>query len=196
MVASPNYVIGVNDADQSTFPAPVDVPPGSTAIEDVMTDYFDSSDQPWIDSAFDGRVDYWEFIRAGIPASGLFTGAEAVMTADEAALFGGVAGAPYDPNYHKPGDDITNVSLEALGITVPAIAYVTAVLADDTWTVNGALRPTATTLQLTRREGRPRRQAGAGRGDGRGRDRRGPCEFRRGSLAFSAAARCTTGRRA
>ena len=37
MVGSPNYIIGVYDADQSTYPAPVDVPEGSEATEDVLT---------------------------------------------------------------------------------------------------------------------------------------------------------------
>lgn len=38
MVASPNYIFMVYDADQSTFAAPVPVPPGSEAIEKVVRD--------------------------------------------------------------------------------------------------------------------------------------------------------------
>ncbi|MFC5822465.1 hypothetical protein [Nonomuraea insulae] len=49
---------------------------------------------------FDGRSDYGPFIATGVP-SGLFTGAEGVKTAEEAALFGGTAGQPYDPCYHQ-----------------------------------------------------------------------------------------------
>ena len=36
MVGSPNYVFMTQDADQSSFTAPVVVPPGSTAIEDLL----------------------------------------------------------------------------------------------------------------------------------------------------------------
>ena len=36
MVGSPNYIFMVYDADQSTFEAPVAIPPGSTAIEDRL----------------------------------------------------------------------------------------------------------------------------------------------------------------
>ena len=35
MVGSPNYIFMVYDADESTFEAPVTIPPGSTAIEDL-----------------------------------------------------------------------------------------------------------------------------------------------------------------
>ena len=72
MVASPNHIIGVYDADQSTYPAPVDVPPGSPETEDVFTDYFDQVGQPWVDTEFSGRSDYQAFIDNGVPASGLF----------------------------------------------------------------------------------------------------------------------------
>ena len=98
------------DADQSTYPAPEDVPEGSEATEDVLTDWFDSTGQPWIDTAFDGRSDYHAFILNGVPASGLFTGADDIKTDEEVALFGGTAGITHDPNYHSAGDDLANVN--------------------------------------------------------------------------------------
>jgi Zn-dependent M28 family amino/carboxypeptidase len=110
MVGSPNYIIGVYDADQSTYPAPVDVPPGSEATEDVLTDWFDSIGQPWVDTEFSGRSDYQAFILNGVPASGLFTGADDVKTDEEVALFGGTAGITHDPNYHSAGDNLSNVN--------------------------------------------------------------------------------------
>ena len=103
MVGSPNYIIGVYDADESTYPAPVDVPEGSEATEDVLTSWFDSIGQPWVDTEFSGRSDYQAFILNGVPASGLFTGADDVKTAEEVALFGGTAGITHDPNYHSVG---------------------------------------------------------------------------------------------
>src|SRR5699024_5937646 len=101
MVGSPNYIIGVYDADESTYPAPVEIPEGSAATDDVLTDYFDSTDQPWVDTEFSGRSDYQAFIVNDIPASGLFTGADGTKTPAEVELFGGTAGIIYDPNYHS-----------------------------------------------------------------------------------------------
>ncbi|QGQ18119.1 M20/M25/M40 family metallo-hydrolase [Cellulomonas sp. JZ18] len=141
MVGSPNYVIGVYDADQSTYEAPVEVPPGSAETEDVLTGYFDRIGQPWVDTEFSGRSDYQEFILRGVPASGLFTGADDIKTEEEVALFGGTAGIPHDPNYHSPQDDITNVDHDALRIMTRAIAYATYSLAQDTSAINGVSGP-------------------------------------------------------
>ena len=41
------------------------------------------------------------FLEIGIPAGGLFSGAEEVKTEEEAAIWGGTAGVAYDVNYHK-----------------------------------------------------------------------------------------------
>ncbi|MCW2697117.1 MAG: family metallo-hydrolase [Modestobacter sp.] len=131
MIGSPNHVLGVYDADQSTHVAPVAVPPGSEALEQVFTDYFDGTAQPWVDSEFSGRSDYQGFIVAGIPAGGLFTGADEVKTEEQVALFGGTAGIAQDPNYHRPGDDLANVDRQALTTTSRAIAFATMSLADD-----------------------------------------------------------------
>jgi Zn-dependent M28 family amino/carboxypeptidase len=141
MIASPNYIIGVYDADESPYTAPVPVPPGSPETEDVFTDYFDSIDQPWVDTEFSGRSDYQAFILAGVPASGLFTGADGVKTAEQVELFGGQEGVIYDPNYHTPEDDITNVDVEALEIMSKAIAHATITLAYDTSAINGKAAP-------------------------------------------------------
>ncbi|MBO0983441.1 M20/M25/M40 family metallo-hydrolase [Rathayibacter sp. SD072] len=142
MVASPNYVISVYDANESTYEAPVEVPAGSIATEKAFTDYFDSIGQPWIDTAFDGRSDYDGFISVGIPSSGVFTGADDIKTEEEAALFGGTVGIPHDPNYHSEGDDLANINQEALGITSKAIAYVTASFAEDTSAIDEEKNPT------------------------------------------------------
>ena len=131
MIGSPNYIIGVYDADQSTYEAPVAVPAGSESLEQVFTDYFDRKRQPWVDTEFSGRSDYQAFIEAGIPASGLFTGADDVKTEEEVALFGGTAGITHDPNYHSAADDLSNVDRRALAINVKAIAYATWSLAQD-----------------------------------------------------------------
>ena len=67
-------------------------PPGSGAIEKIFTDYFASQGLASEPTAFDGRSDYGPFIAVGIPAGGLFSGAEGIKTAEQAAIYGGTAG--------------------------------------------------------------------------------------------------------
>ena len=137
MVGSTNYIIGVYDADESTYEAPVEVPEGSVAAEKAFTDYFDAIGQPWVDTEFSGRSDYQAFIENGVPASGLFTGADGSKTEEEVALFGGTAGIAYDPNYHTPQDDISNVDPKALDVNGRAIGAVVRDLARSTEAING-----------------------------------------------------------
>ena len=49
---------------------------------------------------FDGRSDYVGFTNLGIPAGGIFAGAEAPKTAAQEARYGGAAGEQLDPCYH------------------------------------------------------------------------------------------------
>ena len=115
MVGSPNFVRFVYDGDLSDSPPlPGGAPEGSAAIETLFLDYFASQGLATEPTAFDGRSDYGPFIEAGIPAGGLFTGAEGIKTAEQAAIYGGVAGEQYDPCYHLSCDDIDNLSLTAL----------------------------------------------------------------------------------
>ena len=101
MVGSPNYIFMVYDADQSTLaPESVPIPPGSEAIEDVYESYYTLIGEPYDDTEFSGRSDYEAFILAGIPSSGLFTGAEVVKTEEQEAIWGGTAGEQFDPCYH------------------------------------------------------------------------------------------------
>lgn len=120
MVASPNYALKVYDGDGSAFNQTG--PTGSANIEHLFEDYFSSRRMPSEPTAFDGRSDYLAFIQNGIPAGGLFTGAENIKTADEVDKFGGKAGVAYDPNYHGAGDDMSNLSHEAFLINAKAIA--------------------------------------------------------------------------
>lgn len=59
----------------------------------------------------------------GIPAGGLFTGAEGVKTERQAAIYGGTAGVAYDPNYHGAGDELSNVNSTALDQMSDAAAH-------------------------------------------------------------------------
>jgi Zn-dependent M28 family amino/carboxypeptidase len=74
MIGSPNYIQTVYDSDESGFEAPVPVPPGSIAIEDLFESFYTLSNEPYDDAEFSGRSDYQAFINNGIPAGGLFTG--------------------------------------------------------------------------------------------------------------------------
>ncbi|WP_433830334.1 M28 family metallopeptidase [Actinoplanes sp. CA-015351] len=137
MVGSPNYIFQVYDADESSFPAPVVVPPGSTAIEDLYESYYTWKGQPYDDAEFSGRSDYQAFIEAGIPSGGLFTGAEVVKTEEQQAIWGGVAGESFDPCYHIACDDIGNLDYKALEINSDLIAFAQLTFAFSTESVNG-----------------------------------------------------------
>ena len=115
MVASPNYIFMVYDGDESGFPAPVVVPDGSIAIEKLFESYYTWAGEPYDDAEFSGRSDYQAFIQNGIPAGGLFTGAEVPKTAEQAAIWGGTAGAQYDPCYHLACDTIDNLVAQGAG---------------------------------------------------------------------------------
>ena len=140
MVGSPNFVYGVYDADESTFDQPDGfIPDGSAALEDLFEAYYSVNDVPYDDSAFSGRSDYAAFIQVGIPASGLFTGAEELKTAEQAAIWGGTIGEQFDQCYHAACDSIENVSFEAVEVNVDAIMYSIYNLAASTETVNGVV---------------------------------------------------------
>ena len=135
MVGSTNFVRFVYDGDGSAFG--VDGPSGSGRIEDVFVDYFASQGLATEPTEFDGRSDYDAFINAGIPAGGLFTGAEGIKTAAQAAVYGGTAGVAYDPCYHQACDTIANLSSTALDQMSDAIAHSTLVFALTKSSVSG-----------------------------------------------------------
>jgi Zn-dependent M28 family amino/carboxypeptidase len=121
MVGSPNFVRFVYDGDGSDTATAG--PPGSAAIEKVFTDYFAGQNLASAPTAFDGRSDYGPFIAVGIPAGGLFTGAEGVKTPEQAAIYGGTAGVAYDHCYHQACDTFDNVSLTGLDQMSDAAAH-------------------------------------------------------------------------
>ncbi len=127
MVGSPNYVRFVYDGDGD--PTGIEGPPGSAQIEDIFTSYFASQGLASEPTEFSGRSDYGPFIEAGIPAGGLFSGAEGVKTEEQAAIYGGTAGEPYDACYHEACDDITNLNTNALSELSDAAAHAVLTLA-------------------------------------------------------------------
>lgn len=122
MIASPNFILGVFDADGSKFGQKA--PKGSNTVEKQFQMFFQAMGTQSTEVEFSGRTDYAAFADVGIPVGGLFTGAEAIKTEDEAKIYGGQAGVAYDPNYHSPNDNLANISIDALEINTDAIAFV------------------------------------------------------------------------
>ena len=112
MIASPNFARLVYDGDGSTFGSENSGPPGSGTIERVLTDYWAQRGMVSEPIPFDGRSDYVGFINRGIPAGGVFAGAEAPKTAAQVAKYGGVQGEQLDPCYHEACDTYSTVTTQ------------------------------------------------------------------------------------
>ncbi len=137
MIGSPNHVFFIYDGDDSDAVGAGPGPAGSDKIEKVFESFYTSRGLPFKGTDFSGRSDYGPFIAAGIPAGGLFTGAEGIKTAAEASLWGGMAGAPYDPCYHQACDTYSNINLSALDVNSDAVAYSVLQFAMNTQAING-----------------------------------------------------------
>ena len=117
MLASPNFVRFVYDGNtDETDPPPGGAPAGSDKIERVFLNYFEDKGLETEPTAFDGRSDYGPFIAQGIPAGGLFSGAEVHKTAEQVATYGGVADQQYDPCYHDVCDTYEGVTVFPPGL--------------------------------------------------------------------------------
>ena len=141
MIASPNPGYFTIDGDQSEAPDPSmeapRIPEGSAGIERTLVAYLKSAGKSPEDIQFEGRSDFSSFTLAGVAAGGLFTGAEEKMTPEQAERWGGEAGEPFDPNYHKESDTIDNVNQTALEINGRGAAYAVALYAQDQSGRNG-----------------------------------------------------------
>jgi Zn-dependent M28 family amino/carboxypeptidase len=135
MIGSPNFVRFVYDGDGSAFGT--SGPSGSATVEDVFNDYFASQGLQTEPTEFDGRSDYEAFINAGIPAGGLFSGAEDIKTTREATIYDGTAGTAYDACYHQACDDINNLNATALDQLADGAAHATLAFAQTTSAVSG-----------------------------------------------------------
>lgn len=136
MIGSPNHVFFIYDGDDSDGTGEGPGPGGSAQIEKVFESYYMQRGVPFKGTDFDGRSDYRAFIQNLIPAGGLFTGAEGIKTAEEAALWGGTAGTAYDPCYHQACDTYANNNDMALDINADAVAYATLLFSMNTSSVN------------------------------------------------------------
>ena len=86
MVGSPNHVFFIYDGDDSDAEGAGPGPGGSAEIEKTFEAFFKQRGVPFKGTDFSGRSDYGPFIANLIPAGGLFTGAEGIKTAAEAAI--------------------------------------------------------------------------------------------------------------
>jgi len=136
MIGSPNHVFFIYDGDDSDGVGAGPGPEGSAQIEQTFELYYSMLGWPFKGTDFSGRSDYGPFIAAGIPAGGLFTGAEGIKTPEEVGLWGGTAGDQYDPCYHLACDTFDNINLNALDVNSDAVAYATLQYAMNTSEVN------------------------------------------------------------
>jgi Zn-dependent M28 family amino/carboxypeptidase len=141
MLGSPNPGYFSYDGDQSAPPNPREsvprVPEGSAGIDRTFIAYLKGAGKTGQDTSFEGRSDYDGFTRAGVPAGGLFSGAEDNMTAEQAKLWGGKADEPFDPNYHKKTDTLDHIDRTSLGIQGAGVAYSVGIYAQDQSGRNG-----------------------------------------------------------
>ncbi|HZB50432.1 MAG TPA: M28 family peptidase [Mycobacteriales bacterium] len=137
MVGSPNAGYFVYDGDNSDGVGAGPGPAGSAAIESTIIAGFTARGVPTRGTDFDGRSDYGPFISAGIPAGGTFTGAEGIKTSTQAQLWGGTAGAAFDPCYHRACDTSANINDTALDRNADVIA-------EAVWALSAAPPPSTT----------------------------------------------------
>ncbi|OLF16084.1 M28 family metallopeptidase [Actinophytocola xanthii] len=114
MIASPNGGYFVYSSSGQ--------PEGSAAFERLLNGHFADAGIETEPVDLAGRSDHAPFADAGIPTGGVFTGAEGTKTPEQARKWGGTAGKPFDPCYHRACDTTANIDPELLGRTTAALA--------------------------------------------------------------------------
>ncbi|UGT96120.1 M28 family peptidase [Mycobacterium intracellulare] len=141
MLGSPNAGFFTDDGDQSGPPGPgvfaADVPEGSAGIERTLAGYLNLAGKRPADMPLNSRADYHPFMVAGVPIGGLTTGSSQTKTTVQARLWGGQAGAPFDPNFQSPRDTVDNINREALGIVGSGVGFAVGSYAESIGGVNG-----------------------------------------------------------
>jgi len=122
MLGSPNFFYGIYNGSGA---AP-DIREKCVIIQREFERYMRTNGKPYLLTPFSGRSDYGPFIEAGIPAGGLFSGAETVKNSTGRSTFGGLANTAYDPCYHDYCDSFDNISPVSI-TTLGSAAYHTVV---------------------------------------------------------------------
>ncbi|HKA84669.1 MAG TPA: M20/M25/M40 family metallo-hydrolase, partial [Acidimicrobiales bacterium] len=121
MIGSPNPVRFVYDGDGSEFGTIA--PEGSAAIEAFFTDFYADRHLASEPTRIEFSSDYAIFFGLGIPFGGVFTGSSGIKTPEEAAVYGGQAGQPYDPCYHAACDTFAGTG-DGVGATPPGLGLI------------------------------------------------------------------------
>ncbi|KAI1143804.1 hypothetical protein F5Y05DRAFT_418037 [Hypoxylon sp. FL0543] len=124
MIGSSNgalKVYGTNANSPRTTMA--DLPFGSEHASATLANGFAAQNVQSKPTKISNRSDYAPFFDANIPFGGLFSGADGLKVAEEARLFGGTAGLPYDSKYHEPDDDLENIDMRTLLLNTKALAH-------------------------------------------------------------------------
>jgi len=127
MLGSPNFFYGVYNGSGAATP----IREQCVRIQREFERYLTSLGKPLLLTPFSGRSDYGPFIEVGIPAGGLFSGAEGVKNSTGRATFGGLANTPYDPCYHDYCDSFANISPESITTLGSAAYHVMAFFANN-----------------------------------------------------------------
>ncbi|MFF3376173.1 M28 family metallopeptidase [Streptomyces sp. NPDC002680] len=110
MIGSPNPGYFVYDDDPT--------------IEQTFKDYYAGLGiATEIETEGDGRSDHAPFKNVGVPVGGLFSGADYIKTAAQAAKWGGTSGQAFDRCYHSSCDTTANINDTALDRNSDAAAY-------------------------------------------------------------------------
>lgn len=137
MIGSENAGFFTYDGDQSGPANVPSVPIGSAGIERTLAGYLNLAGKRPADLPLSQRTDYQGFLTAGVPIGGFTTGSEALKTKVQARLWGGTAGQPFDPNYHRASDTLDNINRAALAVTGPGVAFAVGSYAQSIEGVNG-----------------------------------------------------------
>ena len=123
-------------------------PDGSGADRAGVRDYFARQGLETDPTAFDGRSDYGPFIATGRPGRRPVHRRRGDQDRRQAAIYGGTAGAPYDPCYHQACDTFANLNNTALDQMSDATAHAAWTLAQSSSGVTQAQAATTATKSL------------------------------------------------
>lgn len=115
-LGSPNPGFFVYDGGPSAAP-------GAAGINRTLAAYLRDAGKTPQNIPWAPRSDFIGFMLADVPMGGLFSGAEKLMSATQARLWGGVAGEAFDPNYHRRTDTFTQIDRRALAIHGGGVGY-------------------------------------------------------------------------
>eukprot|EP00038_Savillea_parva_P009686 m.185182 g.185182 ORF g.185182 m.185182 type:complete len:552 (-) comp16368_c0_seq1:167-1822(-) len=121
MLGSPNYVRIVYDGNG----CPEESRASCVILQGLFTTFFTQNNLPYDVSPFSttGGSDYFPFVRAGVPAASIATGAGGIKSDTQRQNYGGLSKTAYDPCYHMACDTTENINFRALAEMSQAAAY-------------------------------------------------------------------------